>query len=76
MAVSIYTFGGFYDDPDLAAERAQRQANKFLSRNNIQREQIVSMNTSLQSTFIEQEQGMRIDFVITLIVDFPDTQNK
>jgi len=73
MAVNIYTFGGFYDDPNEAAYRAREKANIFLSRNNIQREQIVSMNTSLQSTFIEQEQAMRIDFVITLIVDFPDT---
>ena len=74
MALSIYTFGGFYDDPSEVAHRAEQKADKFLSSNNIQREQIVAMNTSLQSTFIERDLGMRIDFVITLIVDFPDKE--
>lgn len=76
MTASIYTFGGFYDDPDTAAHKAQQLANQFLWRNNIQPEDIITLQTTMHSTLLEDEQAIRIDVVITLLINDKEESTK
>ncbi len=72
----IYTFGGVWDEPGEAALRAQKQANDFINFHNVTREQLVSVQTTMSTTLVPDEDAVRVDVVITLVIEWPAEEDE